>query len=207
MSLRHAMLGLLADRPASGYDLMRTFETSLANVWPATQSQVYGELAKLTKEGLLEAASEGPRGRKEYAITDSGLAELRRWLLQEESRKVRSEALLRVFFLDRLTPVEAVAYLLGEAERAARQHRELEELERKIDWDDGPLSTNGRLSLEYGLRFTAMREEWARWAAEEYRRARGGAPREESAGASSSGPAGDDREDVRKTAGAPRHQG
>lgn len=189
MSLRHAMLGLLADHPASGYDLMRTFETSLANVWPATQSQVYGELAKLTKDGLLEAASEGPRGRKEYAITDSGLGELRRWLLQDEPRKVRSDALLRVFFLNRLTPVEAVAYLHGEAERAARQHQGLRELEQKVEWDDGPLSVNGRLTLEYGLRFTAMREEWARWAAEEYQQARRRAAHEVQAGAPSTGEA------------------
>ncbi|WP_344028976.1 PadR family transcriptional regulator [Streptomyces luteireticuli] len=189
MSLRHAMLGLLADRPASGYDLMRTFETSLANVWPATQSQVYGELAKLTKDGLLEAVSEGPRGRKEYAITDGGLVELRRWLLEDEPRRVRSDALLRVFFLNRLTPVEAVAYLHGEAERAARQHQGLTEVERKVEWDDGPLSVNGRLALEYGLRFTAMREEWARWAAEEYRLARGRAAREVPAGAPSTGEA------------------
>ncbi|GAA3053757.1 hypothetical protein GCM10020000_39620 [Streptomyces olivoverticillatus] len=62
MSLRHAMLGLLADRPASGYDLMKRFETSLSNVWPATQSQVYGELGKLAKSGLLKVAAEGPRG-------------------------------------------------------------------------------------------------------------------------------------------------
>jgi DNA-binding PadR family transcriptional regulator len=36
MSLRHALLGLLANRTASGYDLMKLFGTSLANVWPAT---------------------------------------------------------------------------------------------------------------------------------------------------------------------------
>lgn len=33
MSLRYALLGLLSDGPASGYDLLRTFKHSLANVW------------------------------------------------------------------------------------------------------------------------------------------------------------------------------
>ncbi|WP_171164824.1 PadR family transcriptional regulator [Streptomyces sp. I05A-00742] len=169
MSLRHAVLGLLADHPASGYDLMRMFETSLANAWSATQSQVYGELAKLTKEGLLEAASEGPRGRKEYAITDDGRTELHQWLTETKPRhRMRSDALLRVFFLDQLTPLEAVTYLHGEAERAARQHGAFKELEQEIEWDEGSLSLNGRLALEYGMRLSAMREEWARWAAEEY---------------------------------------
>ncbi|MFI1799741.1 PadR family transcriptional regulator [Streptomyces sp. NPDC020379] len=168
MSLRHAMLGLLADRPASGYDLMKRFETSLSNVWPATQSQVYGELGKLAKGGLLEVAAEGPRGRKEYAITEAGRAELHSWLTEPDPQQARrSDALLRVFFLNHLTPLEATAYLLGEADRAAGQHGALEELEKKVDWGDDPLSVNGRLALEYGLRFTAMREEWARWAADE----------------------------------------
>ncbi|NED54550.1 PadR family transcriptional regulator, partial [Micromonospora aurantiaca] len=77
MSLRHAVLGLLAELGgASGYDLLKLFEVSLDNVWPATQSQLYGELGKLTDAGLIEVAAEGPRGRREYRITPSGRAEL-----------------------------------------------------------------------------------------------------------------------------------
>ncbi|MDT7765614.1 MAG: hypothetical protein QOC63_5034, partial [Mycobacterium sp.] len=47
MSLRIAALGLLAQEPGSGYDLLKLFEKSMANVWPAKQSQLYGELYKL----------------------------------------------------------------------------------------------------------------------------------------------------------------
>ena len=78
MSLRHAVLGLLAHGPASGYDLLGTFQGSLANVWPATQSQLYGELNRLADAGLITVAAEGPRGRKEYALTEAGMAELKR---------------------------------------------------------------------------------------------------------------------------------
>ena len=38
----------------------------MANVWPATQSQLYGELNKLADAGLIEVSDIGPRGRKEY---------------------------------------------------------------------------------------------------------------------------------------------
>jgi PadR family transcriptional regulator AphA len=168
MSLRHAVLGLLAERPASGYDLMKLFETSLANVWPATQSQVYGELGKLAATGLLTVSAEGPRGRKEYAITEDGLAELRHWLTETEPERIRrSETLLRVFFLGVLTPVEAAVYLGLETARAAAGHAALEELEASVTWGDDPLAVYGRLALEYGLRLTAMQEEWARWAVEQ----------------------------------------
>lgn len=70
--MRHAALGLLADQPASGYDLLKLFQLSMDMVWPATQSQLYGELNKMAAEGLIKVANLGPRGRKEYAITDAG---------------------------------------------------------------------------------------------------------------------------------------
>ncbi|WP_438292740.1 PadR family transcriptional regulator [Streptomyces sp. HUAS TT7] len=168
MSLRHAVLGLLTNRPASGYDLMKLFETSLAHVWSATQSQVYGELGKLAEGGLVEVSAEGPRGRKEYAITEAGRSELHRWLTEVEPvRTRRSDSLLRVFFLGELTRVEAKAYLLTEAERSAQQLAGLKEAESAIDWGDDPISVHGRLALEYGKRLSAMHEEWARWAAEQ----------------------------------------
>ncbi len=168
MSLRHAVLGLLADRPASGYDLMKLFDTSLANVWAATQSQVYGELGKLSDTGLVTVTAEGPRGRKEYAITEAGEAELRQWLTGTPPTPARrSDSLLRVFFLGRLTRLEAVTYLESEASRAATRRSALQELEGAVDWDEGPLSVYGRIVLEYGMRQSVMHEEWARWAAEQ----------------------------------------
>jgi DNA-binding PadR family transcriptional regulator len=47
-------------------------------------------LTKLAGTGLLEVASQGPRGHKDYAITDAGMAEPRRWLTEtppEQSRR------------------------------------------------------------------------------------------------------------------------
>ncbi|GGX05772.1 PadR family transcriptional regulator [Streptomyces noursei] len=168
MSLRHAVLGLLSESPASGYDLMKLFNASLTSVWPATQSQVYGELNKLTTAGLVEVAAHGPRGRKEYAITDDGLAELRHWLTEvAPTGPQRHDGLLRVFFLGILTPLEAQSYLLTQAETAARAHAAYEQIDRTAEWDDEMISVYGRIALEYGLRMSATMEEWARWAADE----------------------------------------
>jgi PadR family transcriptional regulator AphA len=168
MSLSHVLLGLLADRPASGYDLLKRFEISLANVWPARQSQIYTELGRLAETGLIEVIAEGPRGRKDYAITEAGLAELRRWLTETEpSRNRRNEAMLRVFFLDVLTKDQAVAYLTGMAVHSAQAGEQLKALEASIPWDDSGLAIYGRLAMEWGLRHAAMQAEWARWAADQ----------------------------------------
>ncbi|GAB2849797.1 helix-turn-helix transcriptional regulator [Actinoallomurus bryophytorum] len=165
MSLRHALLGLLVDRSASGYDLLKLFNTSLANVWPATQSQLYTELNKLAEAGLIAVAAEGPRGRKQYALTDEGLAELRHWLTETEPQhQGRSEVLLRVFFLGVVSHERAREYLADLSTLFAEESADLRELERSIDWEDGDLAVYGRIALEYGLRFNAMRQEWADWA-------------------------------------------
>jgi DNA-binding PadR family transcriptional regulator len=166
MSLRYALLGLLAHQPASGYDLMGTFRSSLAHVWPATQSQVYGELTRLTDAGLLTVGAEGPRGRREYAITEVGHAELDGWLTDETVvPPQRSALLLHVFFLGLTSSARGRRYLSRQAELAAERLARLREVEASIDWDGGPLSTHGRLALEYGLRLSAMERDWAAWAA------------------------------------------
>lgn len=164
MSLRYAMLGLLADSPASGYDLLQRFKRSLANVWPATQSQIYTELAKLADTGLVTVTDEGPRGRKEYTITEEGLAELRHWMVGTKPRPVRNEMLLRTFFLGSIEPEQAREYLASIETRAAQGLTDLTELEHAVDWDDDDFSNYGRMAMEWGERYFAMNQEWARWA-------------------------------------------
>ena len=170
MSLRYALLGVLREGPASGYDLMQIFKLSLANTWPATQSQVYTELGKLADAGLLSVSEQGARGRKEYRLTDSGLAELRRWLLETEPvRAPRSEAVLRVFLLGAIEREQAVDYMNGLAADAAKRVAGYEAVERETEWIDVDLSVYGHYALEYGKRFWQMNVEWATWAAEQIR--------------------------------------
>lgn len=165
MSLRYALLGLLADGPASGYDLLRRFKVSLANVWPATQSQIYTELTKLADAGAIAVSDEGPRGRKEYTITDAGLADLREWLTTTKPKRVaRNEMLLRVFFLGVVSRAYARDYLSDIETGSAKAGAELAALEASIDWDDDDLSVYGRIAMEWGKRFHVMSREWAEWA-------------------------------------------
>ena len=164
MSLRIAALGLLAQEPGSGYDLLKQFEKSMANVWPATQSQLYGELNKLADAGLIEVSDIGPRGRKEYRITEAGRAELRRWVANpEDDPPFRSPGLLRVFLLGEVPPEQAREHTVAMAEYADGEVNRLEELRDSIDWTEGDGLFYGRAALEYGLRMNSMEAEWAKW--------------------------------------------
>lgn len=165
MSLRHAVLGMLADEPGSGYDLLKRFERAMASVWPATQSQLYGELGKLESAGMIHVQAEGPRGRKEYEITDAGLAELRHWLIEvDPGGPPRSAGLLRVYFLGSVSPEQARGYVATMGEAGREREKRLDELEGSIDWGDDNQSVYGRLVLEWGKRFSVMQREWAEWA-------------------------------------------
>jgi DNA-binding PadR family transcriptional regulator len=62
------LLGLPAEGPASGYDLAGRFHDVLGPGWPAQHSKIYAELGRLTADGVIEADSLGPRGRKAYRI-------------------------------------------------------------------------------------------------------------------------------------------
>jgi DNA-binding PadR family transcriptional regulator len=164
VSLRYAALGLLAQHPGSGYDLLKRFERSVANVWPATQSQLYGELNKLADAGLIEVADIGPRGRKEYRVTAAGRTELRRWIGDpSDDPPLRRPDLLRVFLLGELSPAAARRYVKTFAEHAAAELERLEQLRDSVPWSDDDADFYGRAALEFGLRDAAMEEQWARW--------------------------------------------
>jgi DNA-binding PadR family transcriptional regulator len=163
-TLGHALLGLLAEQPRTGYGLLKHFEQSLAYAWPASHSQIYPELAKLLAAGLIREGEALPRGGRPYELTDAGREEVRRWLRETEpSRTVRSEAALRLFFLWLLEPEDAEAYLRVEAERARVVLAELEAIAEQED-PDSPKTRAYGIALELGLRTTRARLEWAEWA-------------------------------------------
>ncbi len=163
-----AALGLIAQHPrSSGYDLLKIFERSLANVWPATQSQLYGELSRLTDQGLIEVSATGPRGRKEYLATETGRTALRDWLTEEAAEPSRHPLMLKVFLLSELGRSGAADYLAGMAAGVAEYLEGLQRLEESLDWSDSLDDRLGRIVLEWGKRTCRMQIEWATWAQDE----------------------------------------
>lgn len=162
MSLRIALLGLLAAAgPASGYDLTKKFELSVAHVWQAGHSQIYPELAKMTVDGLVTVEAEGPRGRKLYTITPEGTAELRTWLIEHNvSPPVRNEAGLHAFLLPLLEPHEAIAVL---QRMKAYYEARLSELEgfRATKHASEHRHRFGDYALDLGIRQVGAAVEWA----------------------------------------------
>jgi DNA-binding PadR family transcriptional regulator len=169
MALRYALLGALADRPRTGYELLKHFEQSLAYAWPASHSQIYPELARLLEDGLIEQTGSGARNSKTYAVTDTGLAEIRQWLRDTTpDRRVRSDAALRTFFLWLLEPEAASEQL----ERERDYWRGV--LDEFLRIRDEPTGHNKkartfRIALEGGIGVVEARIAWLDDAIEEIR--------------------------------------
>jgi PadR family transcriptional regulator, regulatory protein AphA len=163
VSLRHSLLGLLAEQPRTGYELTRLFDESLLNVWPASHSQIYPELAKLAADGLIRQTASGPRGKKVYSITPDGRNEVLAWLRTEPDHSTKNPSFLRVFFLWLMEPQDAIAFL----EREALVHEaKLQEFETKAELPVRDTSSGWafRLALDWGVRYEREMLEWNIWA-------------------------------------------
>ncbi|MFJ9107667.1 PadR family transcriptional regulator [Streptomyces sp. NPDC102283] len=100
MSLPHAILTALLEKPSSGLELTRRFDRSIGYFWSSTHQQIYRELGKLEQAGRIRAlpAAVPARGqKKEYEVLPAGREELAAWVaLPEDPRPVRDPLLLRM---------------------------------------------------------------------------------------------------------------
>jgi DNA-binding PadR family transcriptional regulator len=162
MSLRHAVLGLLAVQPSTGYDLTQRFDVSLANAWHASHSQIYPELARLQEAGMVEVVGEGPRRSKTWAVTAAGRDELRRWMTETEpSRTQRNETAVRWFLLGLLEPEHRRVALERELAFSAEEIGRLRVVAERIDAAPGPPQAF-RATVDLGLRLNGVMSDWLR---------------------------------------------
>jgi DNA-binding PadR family transcriptional regulator len=169
--LGHLLLGLLAGGERTGWELTRDFDTSLANVWAASHSQIYPELAKLEGGGLIRKTEAGPRGSQRYAITETGRSTVTAWLADTEpADSPRSERLARVFFLGMLPKERAAAYLAEEERRHRAKLAGYLAFAAECPLDDDNGIRWDRIALEAGIRAETALAEWAAWAHEQLRR-------------------------------------
>ena len=168
MSLRHGLLGLLAEGPASGYDLARRFTEVLGSIWPAQHPKIYAELGKPAAEGLVEVESEGPRRRKAYRITDAGVAEVKRWLTEVDvDHTMRLQPLLRSLFFWLMDTGDLQRHLQAEARYyrdLADQYRVLAEAKDRGDFGYSPQTQSLRVTVEAAIRLYTSLADWADWA-------------------------------------------
>lgn len=168
--LKYILLGFLQEETRTGYDIKALLEQSTTHFWHAYHSQIYTTLRKLEQEGLLSSTTtdETPMGKRTYAITPAGTAELDKWLAQSMTRipPSKHELLVRLFFSARRDKAAVLDELriqrrLHEAALEAYDHIPSEHWGPHFDADHIPTPPfYWYATLDFGFRYERMYLEW-----------------------------------------------
>ena len=135
MALRNAVMAALLEGEASGYDLAKGFEASVANFWMATPQQLYRELERMESEGLVSARvvqQERRPNKRLFSLTEAGLQVLREYVGEAPAKPLalRDELMVKVQCVDIGDTADFDAVRAAVAERHERSTAKLARYQR-----------------------------------------------------------------------------
>jgi len=166
VALGDAILVCLTERPMTGYELAKTFDSSIGFFWKADHQQIYRELTRL--RGLAhvqarEVVQSGKPNKLVYSLTAAGKAALRHWAARPSNApSIKDDMLVRLCALDAVD-MDAIradlrARLEYHRDRLARYERVLK---KRFPQGSGSLDDTGKLlALRLGLRHERAVVEW-----------------------------------------------
>lgn len=166
----YGVLGLLAVRPYSSYELAKEMGLSVGRVWPRATSKLYEEPKKLVAHGLAKARPDavGRRRRTVYTITPRGRRALAAWLEEPGGGpSLEFEGLLKLIFAEHGSKDAALATIARARAWAVEQN------EANIAAAQAFLAGQGRfrerasrtlLGGRFLTDFYALVAEWSEWA-------------------------------------------
>lgn len=169
----YAILGLLALRPWTGYDLTQQATRSLRYAWPKSERHLYSEPKKLVELGYATTHKEqiGNRTRNVYEITDQGRQALSGWAATPTTPpQFEAEALLRLLFADHGT-VDDLSASLNQLKADTRElHASVLGLMSGYLEGEHPFPDRTHLSVLFAtfqLELFSLIERWANFALQE----------------------------------------
>lgn len=163
LSIKHALLGLLADGPVHGYDLRMAYENELVPTANLNYGQIYTTLERLSRNGWVqnEVVSQPERpDKKVYRLTDDGRRQLYDWLKKPTQFDLdqRNETFVKLMLTRRLAGADPFETLAVERRACLEQLHEIVQARAKAAEDKAPLRTVLLLDLAV-LRL----EAFAKW--------------------------------------------
>jgi DNA-binding PadR family transcriptional regulator len=175
------IVGMLAARPRSGYEIKQLVDSSARYFWAASYGQIYPELKKLEKAGLItgDDSSTGARQRTTFKLTAEGKRAAREWIRRPpEVLETRDEGLLKLFFAYSVDPKRAAEIARERAaisrEKAAQLRAIAEATDAAGQPVEGPpaMPDAGSLTvLRFGIEMSELTAEWFEDAADDLARA------------------------------------
>jgi DNA-binding PadR family transcriptional regulator len=175
MSLRHAVMAALLEGEASGYDLAKGFDASVANFWMATPQQLYRELDRMHEAGLVRARvvqQERRPNKRLFSLTEEGRRELLEFTAgPPRPGAIRDEMMVMVQAVDagdaegvRAAVQERVEWARAKIARFERLRARLLDGRTEEEFLAHAERVGPYLTLMRGLAFEQENERWGRWA-------------------------------------------
>src|SRR5581483_8211578 len=163
MALGDAILACLTERPMTGYELAKTFDSSIGFFWKTDHQQIYRELSRLRDRGHIqgrEVVQTGKPNKLVYTLTSEGRAAFRNWAARPSTpASIKDDLLIRLYALEAVDIEPLRADLMARLEH----HRDRYERIVKKRFPDGvasPADMGKLLNLRIGLRHEKMVAEW-----------------------------------------------
>ena len=163
----YAILGLLALRDWSAYELTQQMARTMRLWWPRAESRVYEEPKRLVGLGLATNRQEGKglRPRTVYSITEEGRRALEGWVGTPAGIfRMEFEAMLKVFFADQGTKADLLANIRSIREAAEADLERSRACEEAASRGDGPFPERLHITAlvsDLSLRLLTATREWA----------------------------------------------
>ncbi|AIQ73403.1 MULTISPECIES: PadR family transcriptional regulator [Paenibacillus] len=152
MNIQDVILGILSEKPHSGYEIKRHFEEYFSFFFDASYGTIYPTLSKMEKLNLITKESvrqEGKPDKNVFTITSAGLDQFHAYLQSPAEKDVlRSDFFMHLYFGEK-TDKENIDNLLRQA--LIEKQAMYDDLEQKLNQLDYKLSSYQKLCMELGL--------------------------------------------------------
>lgn len=160
---QYAILGVIAERPCSGYEIKKFIEGSIGFFWHESFGQIYPVLKALERDGLIRSveADLGNKARNRHCITARGKKTLAEWLAEpHEAEVIRNEMLLKLFFASHGAARPMIEHLKEQQSRNKELHGKFEAINASMPTEADGSGRFWRLTLDYGRRAVEAEQQW-----------------------------------------------
>jgi DNA-binding PadR family transcriptional regulator len=166
MALGDAILACLTEHPMTGYELAKTFDSSIGFFWKTDHQQIYRELSRLRDRGYIqgrEVVQTGKPNKLVYTLTPEGRTAFRHWAARPSTpASIKDDLLIRLYALEAVDIEPLRADLMARLEHHRDRYERYERIVKKRfpDGTASPADMGKLLNLRIGLRHEKMVAEW-----------------------------------------------
>lgn len=154
MKGRDVILGILRNKPRTGYEINDILQNQISYFYDGTYGMIYPTLKKLEKEGKVKKETviqEDKPNKNIFSITDKGREELRKYLESDKVEEVfKSDFLMKLFFGDDYLSKQKIIELIKSEIKVKED--QIKRLESSLEhWELQGISNLQKITVGYGL--------------------------------------------------------